>query len=101
MPDCSYARRRHSAHISTSLGAPEPGHPHEHAPVHPADQRLQQEAGELTAVVSQHFMYYNFAGPHITLTEAAGSVRTTLAMAAGVADHVWTLTEIAGLLDSN
>jgi hypothetical protein len=28
-------------------------------------------------------------------------VKTTPAMAAGAADHVWTLTEIARLLDSN
>jgi IS1 family transposase len=55
----------------------------------------------LTAAVSLHFMYYNFARPHMTLTKAADGVRTTPAMAAGVADHVWTLTEIARLLDSN
>ncbi len=55
----------------------------------------------LTAAVSLHFMYYNFARPHMTLTKAAGGVKTTPAMAAGVADHVWTLTEIVGLLDSN
>jgi hypothetical protein len=35
------------------------------------------------------------------LTKAADGVRTTPAMAAGMADHVWTLAEIAGLLDSN
>jgi len=46
-------------------------------------------------------MYYNFARPHMTLTKAAGGVKTTPTMAAGVADHVWTLTEIVGLLDSN
>jgi IS1 family transposase len=54
----------------------------------------------LTAAVSLHFMYYNFARPHQTLTKKAGKP-TTPAMAAGVADHVWSLTEIAGLLDSN
>jgi IS1 family transposase len=54
----------------------------------------------LTAAVSLHFMYYNFARPHQTLTKRHGTP-TTPAMAAGVADHVWTLTEIAGLLDSN
>jgi hypothetical protein len=45
-------------------------------------------------------MYYNFARPHMTLTKRYGRP-TTPAMAAGVADHVWTLTEIAALLDSN
>jgi IS1 family transposase len=42
--------------------------------------------------ISLHFMHYNFARPHKTLG-------TTPAVAAGVADHVWTLREIAGLLD--
>ena len=54
----------------------------------------------LTAAVSLHFMYYNFGRPHMTLTKRYGRP-TTPAMAAGVADHVWTLTEIVGLLDSN
>lgn len=44
-------------------------------------------------------MYYNFARPHITLTKANRGYKTTPAMAAGVTDHVWTLIEIAGLLD--
>jgi hypothetical protein len=35
------------------------------------------------------------------LTKWADGVRTTPAMAAGVTDHVWSLTEIAALLDSN
>jgi hypothetical protein len=55
----------------------------------------------LTAGVSLHFMDYNFGRPHQTLTKRAGGTRTTPAMAAGVADHVWSLTEIAALLDSN
>jgi len=46
------------------------------------------------AMVSLHFMAYNFARPH----SALGKNRTP-AMAAGVADHVWTVQEIAGLLD--
>jgi len=46
------------------------------------------------AMVSLHFMHYNFARPHMALSK-----RTTPAMAAGVADHVWTAEEIAALLD--
>jgi len=46
------------------------------------------------AMVSLHFMAYNFAKPHGALGK-----RTTPAMAAGVADHVWTADEIAALLD--
>ena len=46
------------------------------------------------AMVSLHFMHYNFGRPHQSL----GKNRTP-AMAAGVADHVWTCDEIAGLID--
>jgi IS1 family transposase len=48
------------------------------------------------AAVALHFMFYNFARPHRTLRDP---YPRTPAMAAGVADHVWTLTEIAELLD--
>ena len=54
----------------------------------------------LTAAVSLHFMYYNFARPHMTLTKRYGRP-TTPAMAAGKADRVWSLIEIAALLDSD
>jgi len=61
---------------------------------------FSKKVENLTAAVSLHFMYYNFARPHQTLTQAAkGHYRTTPAMAAGVADHVWSLTEVAALLD--
>jgi hypothetical protein len=39
-------------------------------------------------------MHYNFARTHGSLGK-----NQTPAMAAGVADHVWTVQEIAGLLD--
>ena len=44
--------------------------------------------------VAMHFMHYNFARIHQTL-------RVTPAMEAGIADHVWSLEEIAGLLNPN
>jgi IS1 family transposase len=50
----------------------------------------------LSHAVSLHFMHYNFARPHRTLKER---YPRTPAMAAGVADHIWTLEEIAALLD--
>jgi IS1 family transposase len=50
----------------------------------------------LTHAVSLHFMHYNFARPNQALRER---YPRTPAMAAGVADHVWTLEEIAALLD--
>jgi IS1 family transposase len=46
------------------------------------------------AQVSLHFLHYNFARPHGSLGQ-----NTTPAMAAGVSDHLWTVEEIAGLLD--
>ncbi len=48
------------------------------------------------AAVSLHFMYMNFARPHKSL---ANPYPRTPAMAAGIADHIWTCEEIAGLLD--
>ena len=42
--------------------------------------------------IALHFMHYNFCRIHQAL-------RVTPAMAAGIADHVWGLSEIADLLD--
>ncbi len=58
----------------------------------------------LAHAVSLHYMHYNFARVHSSLTVTSDDGTTTKrtpAMAAGVTDHVWTLREIAGLLDSN
>lgn len=57
---------------------------------------FSKKVENLAAAVSLHFMHYNFARPHKTLSKP---YPTTPAMAAGVADHVWTLEEIVGLLD--
>jgi hypothetical protein len=43
------------------------------------------------AMVALYFMSYNFARVHQTL-------RVTPAMEAGIADHVWSIDEIVGLL---
>lgn len=43
--------------------------------------------------IALHYMHYNFARIH-------KSLRITPAMAAGVSDHVWSIEEIAALLDS-
>ncbi len=48
------------------------------------------------AAVAIHFMYTNFARPMKVL---ADPYPRTSAMAAGIADHVWTCEEIAALLD--
>lgn len=43
--------------------------------------------------VALHFMHYNFCRRHQTL-------KTTPAVEAGVADHVWTLEQLVGLLEA-
>jgi IS1 family transposase len=48
------------------------------------------------AAIALHFLYMNFARPHKAL---ANPYPRTPAMAAGLADHVWTCEEIAALLD--
>ena len=44
------------------------------------------------AAIALYFMWYNFGRKHMTL-------KTTPAVAAGVADHIWTVEEIIDLLD--
>ncbi len=48
----------------------------------------------LEAAISLHFMYYNFVRIHQTL-------RVTPAMEAGVTDKLWSLEDIAALLDQS
>lgn len=55
---------------------------------------FSKKVENLEAAVALHFMWYNFGRIHQTL-------RVTPAMQAGIADHVWTIEEIVGLLDSN
>ena len=47
-----------------------------------------------SAAVALYFMRYNFGRVHLTL-------KTTPAVKAGVADHIWTVEEIVALMDSN
>ncbi len=54
---------------------------------------FSKKVENLAAAVSLHFAYYNFCRVH-------KSLGTTPAVAAGVADHVWTLDELIGLLDA-
>jgi transposase InsO family protein len=46
----------------------------------------------LRRILASYFAYYNFARVHLTLD-------TSPAVAAGIADHVWTLEEVISLLD--
>lgn len=51
----------------------------------------------LEYAVALHFMYYNFARPHKSL---ANPYPRTPAMAAGISNHIWTIEEIVGLIES-
>jgi hypothetical protein len=65
---------------------------------------FSKKVENLAHAVSLHYMHYNFARVHQSLTiehEDGTRTKQAPAMAAGVADHVWTLREIAALLDSN
>lgn len=53
---------------------------------------FSKKVDNLKHSVALHYMHYNFARIHKTLD-------MTPAMAAGLADHVWTLEEIIGLLE--
>lgn len=57
---------------------------------------FSKKAENHAASVALHFLYMNFGRPHKTL---ANPYPRTPAMAAGLADHVWTCEEIAALLD--
>ena len=63
---------------------------------------FSKKVENLAHTVSLHYMHYNFARYHSSLTvvnEDGTRTKRTPAMAAGVTDHKWTLAEIAGLLD--
>jgi hypothetical protein len=60
---------------------------------------FSKKVENLAHAVSLHYMHYNFARPHVTLTKDAGGYKTTPAMAAGIDRRVWTHTDIAALLD--
>lgn len=49
--------------------------------------------------VSLHFMHYNFARPHATLSRASGHP-TTPAMAGGVAQYPWSIPQVCELLEA-
>jgi hypothetical protein len=53
---------------------------------------FSKKVENLAHAVSLYFMYYNFGRVHQAL-------RVTPAMEAGIANHVWTMEEIAALLE--
>jgi hypothetical protein len=54
---------------------------------------FSKKAENLAHAVALHFMYYNFVRKHQT-------IKTTPAVEAGIADHEWTIEEIARLLEN-
>jgi hypothetical protein len=65
---------------------------------------FSKKVENLARAVSLHYMHSNFARYHQSLTivnDDGTRTKRTPAMAAGVADHKWSLAEIAGLFDSN
>jgi hypothetical protein len=61
-------------------------------PIHPPDEMLSRKTGEPRGHRGLYFMNYNFGRVHQTL-------RVSPAMEAGIADHVWGVEEIVGLLE--
>lgn len=55
---------------------------------------FSKKAENMAHAVSLHFMHYNFARPHRSLGRP---YPRTPAMAAGIADHIWSMTDIARL----
>jgi hypothetical protein len=63
---------------------------------------FSKKVENLAHSVSIHFAYYNFCRFHEsrTIRNADGTkTKRTPAMAAGIADHQWSLTQLVGLLD--
>jgi IS1 family transposase len=52
------------------------------------------------AAVALHFVHYNFCRVHHTLTRAKGGIHQTPAMAAGLTDRVWIVSDLISLLES-
>ena len=59
---------------------------------------FSKKVENLEHAVALHFMYYNFARMHQTLTKT-NLAYPTPAMTAGVTDHVWTIEEIVELIE--
>jgi len=80
------------AHQHVARRTAEPQHPHGASPVHSTDQCLLQEDRHAHAL-SLYFVLYNFVRMHKAL-------RMSPAMAAGVADHLWSMEDIVALIDA-
>ena len=85
-------RSEPEAHFDQLRGASEPDDAEVDAPVYAPDERTLEEDRNHAAAIALHFMHYSFARIHKTR-------RVTPAMAAGVAQQVWSIEEIVNLTD--
>jgi hypothetical protein len=90
---------RPEARFHELRGAPEPHHANERREADPPHERPQSKKLENHGhAMALHYTYYNFCRSHETLTKQRKGINTTPAMAAGVAGHVWKVSEIVDLL---
>ena len=73
--------------ICTSIRTPEPFHPHERSPR--LTNAFSKKWENHWAAVACWFAFYNFCRVH-------KSIRVTPAMAAGIADRIWTVRDPSG-----
>ena len=86
------ARPRPRLHILRR--APEPHHADAHAPVHPAHERLSRRSSRTTPTwLRSTRLWYNFVRVH-------KSLRVSPAMAAGISDRLWSMEDLAGLVEA-
>jgi hypothetical protein len=57
---------------------------------------FSKKVENLEYAVALHFMYYNFARPHKTLSNP---YPRTPAMASEITNRIWTIEDIVGLID--
>jgi IS1 family transposase len=64
---------------------------------------FSKKVENLAHAVSVHYAHYNFCRVHSSLTltlDNGRRLKRTPAMAAGIADHVWSLEELVGVLEN-
>ncbi len=85
---------RLQTHFHELCRAPEPQYADEHEAVCPSLKRFSIKVESHEHMLTLRYMYYN-------LCRIYQSLRVTPAMEAGVAQHVWSLDEIIGLLEQS
>jgi len=59
---------------------------------------FSKKVEDMAVAVATCVFRYNFVRPHTTLTATAHGKPTTPAMAAGLADRLWTIGDVVGLI---